>query len=180
MPVKLWSNERFFLFCFPIYRQCSEVLSDVPQQCLRISRRDRNRFAGVYRDEQLNKPIRLFTADYVSRQLIGVTSQRLGNVLCFVLERIDLRVGDDTEHHVIGAESKVCELVDVGLKPGHFSGSVRILANAHLAQMGSAKVAWASVQKLQLHLKAHLLTAQELPARQIKHEPQQPSEWVLL
>lgn len=63
--------------------------------------------AGVYSDEQLNKPIRLFTADYVSRQLIGVTSQSLGIALCFLLQRMGLSVGNEIEQRDIGAESKV-------------------------------------------------------------------------
>jgi PI-3-kinase-related kinase SMG-1 len=64
-------------------------------------------FSGLYTDEQLNKPIRLFTADYVSRQLIGVTSQSLGIALCFLLQRMGLGVTTEIEQRDIGAESKV-------------------------------------------------------------------------
>jgi PI-3-kinase-related kinase SMG-1 len=47
---------------------------------------------SVYDDDHLNKPIRRFTADYVSRQLLGVTSQTLALALCLLLHRIGLNV----------------------------------------------------------------------------------------
>lgn len=52
--------------------------------------------ASVHDDNHLNKPIRRFTADYVSRQLLGVTSQTLALALCLLLQRIGLNVtGND-------------------------------------------------------------------------------------
>ena len=46
----------------------------------------------VHDDERLNKPIRRFTAEYVSRTMLGVTSQTLAISLCFLLERLGLNV----------------------------------------------------------------------------------------
>lgn len=46
----------------------------------------------VHDDERLNKPIRRFTAEYVSRTMLGVTSQTLAIALCFLLERLGLNV----------------------------------------------------------------------------------------
>lgn len=132
-------------------------------------------FSGVYSDEQLNKPIRQFTADYVSRQLIGVTSQSLGIALCFLLQRIGLNVSTEIEQRDVGAESKVSleelcrKAVDMGLKRGYFNGSVLAQASALTGGLESAwrrkqsaknaqqgvDVARASVQRLQLQLTAH-------------------------
>lgn len=46
----------------------------------------------VHDDERLNKPIRRFTAEYVSRTMLGVTSQTLAIALCSLLERIGFNV----------------------------------------------------------------------------------------
>ena len=47
---------------------------------------------SAHDDDDLNKPIRRFTADYVSRQLLGVTSQTLALALCLLLHRIGVNV----------------------------------------------------------------------------------------
>jgi hypothetical protein len=47
---------------------------------------------SAHDDDHLNKPIRRFTADYVSRQLLGVTSQTLALALCLLLHRIGVNV----------------------------------------------------------------------------------------
>ncbi|OXU25637.1 hypothetical protein TSAR_001094 [Trichomalopsis sarcophagae] len=131
--------------------------------------------AGVYSDEQLNKPIRLFTADYVSRQLIGVTSQSLGIALCFLLQRMGLNVTSEIEQRDIGAESKVSleelcrKAIDMGMKKGLFGcttlsqvsalsttleSSWRRKQSAKAAQQ-AVEVSRATVQRLQLQLTAH-------------------------
>ena len=131
--------------------------------------------SGVYSDEQLNKPIRLFTADYVSRQLIGVTSQSLGIALCFLLQRMGLNMSTEIEQRDIGAENKVSleelcrKAVDMGQKRGFFTNSVLSQANTLSATLESTwrrkqtaksaqqavEVARATVQRLQLQLTAH-------------------------
>lgn len=131
--------------------------------------------ASIYNDDQLNKPIRLFTADYVSRQLIGVTSQSLGVALCFLLQRMGLNVDNEIEQRDVGAESKVvleelCRQLQLwGQKKGHFSASVLAQATALSGTLESCwrrqqsakatqqavEVARATVQRLQLQLTAH-------------------------
>ncbi|XP_014477330.1 PREDICTED: serine/threonine-protein kinase SMG1 isoform X2 [Dinoponera quadriceps] len=143
--------------------------------CRDIATAFKGGMTNVYDDEQLNKPVRVFTADYVSRQLLGVTSQTLAIALCFLLQRMGLNVTTEIEQRDIGAESKVSieelcrKIVDLCLKRGLFSGSVLAQAGAlsstlesafkrkqgaRLAQQ-SVEVARASVQRLQLQLTAH-------------------------
>ncbi|KAL6442065.1 hypothetical protein ACFW04_002410 [Cataglyphis niger] len=143
--------------------------------CRDIATAFKGGLANVYDDERLNKPVRIFTADYVSRQLLGVTSQTLAITLCFLLQRMGLNVTTEIEQRDIGAESKVSleelcrKMVDLCLKKGLFSGSTLAQAGAlsstlesawrrkqgaRLAQQ-SVEVARASLQRLQLQLMAH-------------------------
>ncbi|XP_046606357.1 serine/threonine-protein kinase SMG1 isoform X1 [Neodiprion virginianus] len=131
--------------------------------------------ANVFDDERLNKPVRTFTADYVSRQLLGVTTQTLAIALCYLLQRMGLNVTTEIEQRDIGAESKVSleelcrKIVDLSLKRGLFTGSVLAQASASSSSLESSwrkkqsvrlarqavDVARASVQRIQLHLTAH-------------------------
>ncbi|XP_035721238.1 serine/threonine-protein kinase SMG1-like isoform X1 [Vespa mandarinia] len=143
--------------------------------CRDIATAFRGEMANVYDDERLNKPVRVFTADYVSRQLLGVMTQTLAIALCFLLQRMGLNVTTEIEQRDIGAESKVSieelcrKMVDLCLKQGLFTGSVLAQASAlsstlesawrrkqsaRLAQQG-VELARASVQRLQLQLTAH-------------------------
>lgn len=143
--------------------------------CRDIATAFKGGLANVYDDERLNKPVRLFTADYVSRQLLGVTTQTLAITLCFLLQRMGLNVTTEIEQRDIGAESKVSleelcrKMIDLCLKRGLFSGSVftqgsalnstlestwRRKQVARLAQQ-SAKVARISLQRLQLQQTAY-------------------------
>lgn len=143
--------------------------------CRDIATAFRGEIANVYDDERLNKPVKVFTADYVSRQLLGVTTQTLAIALCFLLQRMGLNVTTEIEQRDIGAESKVSieelcrKMVDLCLKQGSFTGSVLAQASAlsstlesawrrkqsaRLAQQG-VELARASVQRLQLQLTAH-------------------------
>ncbi|XP_034948666.1 serine/threonine-protein kinase SMG1 isoform X2 [Chelonus insularis] len=129
----------------------------------------------IYDDDRLNKPVKTFIADYVSRQLLGVTSQTLAIALCLLLQRMGLNVTGEIEQRDIGAESKVSieelcrKMVDTCLKSGVFSGSVlgqassleNTLENiwrrkqcARMAQQ-SVEITRATLQRLQLQLTAH-------------------------
>lgn len=131
--------------------------------------------ANVHDDDTLNKPVRVFTADYVSRQLLGMTSQTLAIALCFLLQRMGLSVTSEIEQRDVGAESKVSleelcrKLVDLCLKKNLFSASVLTQASALSNTLESAwrrkqsskfaqqtvEITRASVQRLQLQLTAH-------------------------
>ncbi|XP_076757575.1 serine/threonine-protein kinase Smg1 isoform X3 [Xylocopa sonorina] len=143
--------------------------------CRDIATAFKGGLANVYNDESLNKPIRIFTADYVSRQLLGVTSQTLAIALCFLLQRMGLSVTTEIEQRDIGAESKVSieelcrKIVNLCLKRDLFSESVLAQASALSSTLESAwrrkqsarfaqqcvEVARASMQRLQLQLTAH-------------------------
>lgn len=43
-------------------------------------------------DDRLNRPVRVFTADYVSSMLLGVFSQTLAITICLLLQQIGLNV----------------------------------------------------------------------------------------
>ncbi|XP_043280213.1 serine/threonine-protein kinase SMG1 isoform X1 [Venturia canescens] len=143
--------------------------------CRDIATAYKGGLANVYDDERLNKPVKTFTADYVSRQLLGITSQTLAIAICFLLQRMGLNVNTEIEQRDIGAESKVSieelcrKMVDSCLKIGLFSGSVlgqasalssalegawRRKQTARLLQQG-VEVARSSLQRLQFQLTAH-------------------------
>ncbi|XP_015127883.1 serine/threonine-protein kinase SMG1 [Diachasma alloeum] len=130
---------------------------------------------SIYDDERLNKPVKSFTADYVSRQLLGVTSQTLAIFLCFLLQQVGLNVTEEIEQRDIGAESKVSleELcrknVDTCLKSGVFTSSVLGQASAFCnalegvwrrkqgarAAQQSVEITRATLQRLQIEFTAH-------------------------
>lgn len=156
---RLHTIREFFLMCRDI--GCAFKGSDIP--------------LTIYDDDRLNKPVKTFTADYVSRQLLGVTSQTLAIALCLLMQRMGLNVTGEIEQRDIGAESKVSieelcrKMVDTCLKSGGFAGSVlgqasvlsntlestwRRKQNATVAQQ-SVDIARATLQRLQLQFTAH-------------------------
>ncbi|XP_063243710.1 serine/threonine-protein kinase SMG1 isoform X2 [Bacillus rossius redtenbacheri] len=129
----------------------------------------------AYDNDHLSKPIRRFTADYVSRQMLGVTSQTLGLALCLLLQRIGLNVTVEVELRDVGAESKVgleelcCKAVSGCLKRGLVTETLLAQASGltsaleaswrhrqvarHLQQQ--LEVCRSTVQRLQLQFTAH-------------------------
>lgn len=61
----------------------------------------------VHDDERLGKPVRRFTAEYVSRTMLGVTSQTLATALCLLLERLGLNVTGEIEERDLNADGKI-------------------------------------------------------------------------
>ncbi|RZC27697.1 serine/threonine-protein kinase SMG1, partial [Asbolus verrucosus] len=61
----------------------------------------------VFSDEQLVKPVRQFIADFISKQLLGITTEAVAYTVCFLLQNLSLDVTHEIEHKDIGAESKV-------------------------------------------------------------------------
>ncbi|PSN46480.1 hypothetical protein C0J52_06894 [Blattella germanica] len=126
-------------------------------------------------DDHLNKPIRRFTADYVSRQLLGVTSQTLALALCLLLQRIGLNVTVEVEQRDIGAENKVSleelcrKAVDLCMKRGQFSGGTLSQASGLTSTLEGTwrrrevarniqqqvEAQRSTLQRLQLQLTAH-------------------------
>ncbi|CAH2039154.1 unnamed protein product, partial [Iphiclides podalirius] len=73
----------------------------------------------LYDDAQLCRPVRRFTAEYVSRCVLGVHSKALASVLCLLLRRARLDLNAEVEQKEIGASWSVsleslCEKVARG------------------------------------------------------------------
>lgn len=68
-------------------------------------------FKGVvsvaYPDDQLIKPVRQFIADFISKQLLGITTENIAYVICYLLQNLGFDVLEEIEQRDIGAESKV-------------------------------------------------------------------------
>lgn len=131
--------------------------------------------AAVFDDERLSKPIRRFTADYVSRQLLGVTSQTIALSLCLLLQRMGVNVTNEIEQRDVGAENKVplddlCrKAIDSNLKRGVFTGNILAQASGLCSNLETAwrkrevsryiqqniETQRSTMQRLQLHLTAH-------------------------
>lgn len=104
----------------------------------------------IYSDEALTKPIKQFTAEFVSRFLLGVTPEIITYVICMLLQQLSLDVTHEIEQKDIGAESKVPldELYQKGysllLKDGAFSASLVSQASGLETSM---KLAWEKIQE---------------------------------
>lgn len=130
---------------------------------------------AVYDDERLSKPIKRFTADYVSRQLLGVTSQTISLALCLLLQRLGINVTNEIEQRDIGAENKVpledlCrKSVDVHVKRGTFTTNIFAQASGLCSNLENAwrkrevtryiqqslEIQRSTLTRLQLMLTAH-------------------------
>lgn len=67
------------------------------QELFALCRASSEAFKGVgmtlpYDDERFNRPIKVFTADYVRCQLLGVFSHTLAIMICILLQQIGLNV----------------------------------------------------------------------------------------
>lgn len=63
--------------------------------------------AAVMSEEQMTRPIKAFTAEFVGRMLLGLPSQALGLALCGALSALGLDVVAQVEAKDFGAECKV-------------------------------------------------------------------------
>lgn len=104
----------------------------------------------VLNDEQLNKPIRKFIADFISRQFLGITTESIAYTVCFLLQHLGSDVTNEIEQKDIGAENKVPldELYHKSwtafLKKGIFTQNV--LAQASSLET-NLKTAWEKLQE---------------------------------
>lgn len=65
---------------------------------------------AVVSEEQMSRPIKTFTAEFVRQMLMGLPSQALGLVLCSTLSAFGLDIVVQVEAKDFGAESKVKQL----------------------------------------------------------------------
>nr|XP_061829730.1 serine/threonine-protein kinase SMG1-like isoform X1 [Nerophis lumbriciformis] len=127
---------------------------------------------AVVSEEQMTRPIKAFTAEFVRQMLLGLPSQALGLALCSTLSAIGLDIVAQVEAKDFGAESKVSldELCKKGAEQSLASGRVsQLLLNRATVLAASYDTAWkkldllrrldgnldaakASLQRLQLHM----------------------------
>ncbi|XP_076263990.1 serine/threonine-protein kinase Smg1 isoform X2 [Rhynchophorus ferrugineus] len=104
----------------------------------------------IYTDEQLTKPVKQYIADFISRQLLGVTPEAITYAICCILQDLHLDVTHEIEQKDIGAESKVPldelyhKAYNVLIKDGAFTANV--VSQASSLEM-NLKTAWDKIQE---------------------------------
>lgn len=68
---------------------------------------ERDTSSHLLTDEQLFKPVKLFIAEYVRKQALGLPSQTVAYALCIFISTLGIDVTAEIELRDIGAESKV-------------------------------------------------------------------------
>ncbi|XP_020505278.1 serine/threonine-protein kinase SMG1 [Labrus bergylta] len=119
----------------PLYRHPSATVSGVT----------------VASEEQMTRPIKVFTADFVRQMLMGLPSQALGLALCSSLSALCLDIVAQVEAKDFGAESKVPleELCKKAVEQSLGSGRVtQLLLNRATVLASSYDAAWKKVDLL--------------------------------
>ncbi|CAJ1075376.1 LOW QUALITY PROTEIN: serine/threonine-protein kinase SMG1 [Xyrichtys novacula] len=102
-------------------------------------------------EEQMIRPIKAFTAEFVRQMLMGLPSQALGLALCSTLSALSLDIVAQVEAKDFGAESKVSldelckKAVEQCLAAGHIS---QLLLNRATVLASSYDTAWKKVDLL--------------------------------
>ncbi|KAK3930101.1 Serine/threonine-protein kinase SMG1 [Frankliniella fusca] len=159
---RLLTMREFFWMCSAVgrcYRGDHPELGDPPPQML-------------VDEDRLLKPVRRFTADFVSRMLLGVVTHTLAVAVCRLLQRMGLNVTGEVEQRDIGAENKV-PLEDLCHKAVERCCGIRSTMLAQVsAHVSALEACWrhreahntlstlinqqtATVQRLQLALTTH-------------------------
>ncbi|XP_029016036.1 serine/threonine-protein kinase SMG1 [Betta splendens] len=116
---------------------------------------------AVVNEEQMSRPIKTFTAEFVRQMLMGLPSQALGLVLCSTLSAFGLDIVTQVEAKDFGAESKVSldelckKAVEQCVAEGHVS---QLLLNRATVLASSYDTAWKKVDLLR-RLEANLEAA---------------------
>ncbi|KAG9334965.1 hypothetical protein JZ751_006188 [Albula glossodonta] len=103
------------------------------------------RGASAMSEEQMARPIKAFTADFVRQMLIGLPTQVLGLALCSALSALGSDVIAQVEAKDFGAEGKVSlddlckKAVEQGVQAGRLS---QLLLNRATVLAGSYETAW--------------------------------------
>ncbi|XP_028267220.1 serine/threonine-protein kinase SMG1 isoform X1 [Parambassis ranga] len=116
--------------------------------------------AAVVSEEQMIRPIKAFTAEFVRQLLMGLPSQALGLALCSTVSALGLDVVAQVEAKDFGAESKVSldELCKKAVEQSLASGRVsQLLLNRATVLASSYDTAWKKVdllRRLDINLEA--------------------------
>ncbi|KAK0136516.1 Serine/threonine-protein kinase SMG1 [Merluccius polli] len=106
---------------------------------------------AVVSEEQMARPIKCFTAEYVRQMLLGLPTQALGLALCSTLSALGVDLVAQVEAKDFGAESKVSlddlckKAVEEGLASGRLS---QLLLNRATVLASSYDTAWKKVDLL--------------------------------
>ncbi|KAM6905670.1 serine/threonine-protein kinase SMG1 [Xenentodon cancila] len=115
---------------------------------------------AVISEEQMTRPIKAFTAEFVRQMLMGLPSQALGLALCSTLSTLGLDVVAQVEAKDFGAESKVSldELCNKAVEQSLASGRVsQLLLNRATVLASSYDTALKKVdllRRLEINLEA--------------------------
>ncbi|XP_029946461.1 serine/threonine-protein kinase SMG1 isoform X1 [Salarias fasciatus] len=107
--------------------------------------------SAVVSEEQMTRPIKAFTAEFVRQMLMGLPSQALGLALCGTLSALGLDIVVQVEAKDFGAECKVSldelckKAVDQSLSSGRVS---QLLLNRATVLASSYDTAWKKVDLL--------------------------------
>ncbi|XP_028310240.1 serine/threonine-protein kinase SMG1 isoform X2 [Gouania willdenowi] len=105
----------------------------------------------VVSEDQMIRPIKAFTAEFVRQMLMGLPSQALGRALCSTLSALGLDIMVQVEAKDFGAESKVSldELCKKAVEQSLASGQVsQLLLNRATVLASSFDTAWKKVDQL--------------------------------
>ena len=83
--------------------------------------------AAVVSEEQMSRPIKAFTAEFVRQMLMGLPTQALGLALCSALSGLGLDLISQVEAKDFGAEGKVSHRETVSQKSLSFENSFAFL-----------------------------------------------------
>ncbi|CAL8342926.1 unnamed protein product [Merluccius merluccius] len=106
---------------------------------------------AVVSEEQMARPIKCFTAEYVHQMLLGLPTQALGLALCSTLSALGVDLVAQVEAKDFGAENKVSlddlckKAVEEGLASGRLS---QLLLNRATVLASSYDTAWKKVDLL--------------------------------
>uniref|UniRef100_A0A3B4F021 non-specific serine/threonine protein kinase n=1 Tax=Pundamilia nyererei TaxID=303518 RepID=A0A3B4F021_9CICH len=154
------------------FRLCSSFAQTLSGKSSSRPHRLRMNLSCLVSEEQMIRPIKAFTAEFVRQMLMGMPSQALSLALCSTLSALGVDIVAQVEAKDFGAESKVSldELCKKAVEQGLTSGRVsQLLLNRATVLVSSYDTAWkkadllrrldsnleaakASLQRSQLHI----------------------------
>lgn len=126
-----------------------QAMSDFFNCCSEMCQSFKGTNSVAYSDDQLLKPIRQFIADFISKQLLGITTEHIAYVVCYLLQDLGFDVSEEIEQKDVGAESKV-PLDDLYHKAGNIFLKQGLFSQNALSQASTLesnlKHAWIKIQ----------------------------------
>ncbi|KAF5303932.1 hypothetical protein FQA39_LY01717 [Lamprigera yunnana] len=105
----------------------------------------------VVTDEHLDKPIKKFISDFVTRHLLGISTETVAYIICILLQSLGLNLTSEIEQKDVGAEHKV-SLDELNKKAGNLFIKQGVFTQNILAQASSLqtnlKTSWNIVQDI--------------------------------